>query len=56
MRKEDRIANQQQGRETREGETQPQRRPSEAERTRGSASTEHPSRPPRPSGRLPLPD
>jgi hypothetical protein len=55
MRKEDRIRHEQ-NRE--ENQTRPQSSPSprEQEQMRGSASTGERNTPPRPSGKLPLPD
>jgi hypothetical protein len=55
MRKEDRIRQQ---REQSEQQRNPQSspRPKEQEKMRGSAEADQPARPPRPSGKLPLPD
>ena len=54
MRKQDRIAHQQQSRTPEPATQTPQSRPKEEERVKGSApQTQHPQRQP---GKLPLPD
>jgi hypothetical protein len=55
MRKQDRIANEEQSRPQDTSRTGSQPEPRKTEQLKGSASETHP-RPPRPSGKLPLPD
>jgi hypothetical protein len=54
MRKEDRIR-QQHDRSEQQPNTQPSAQPKEQERLKGSAA-DQPAKPPRQSGKLPLPD
>lgn len=58
MRKQDRIAGQQQGREQMQPDTTPRPEPRPGEQMKGSASTspEPSPRPQRQGGKLPLPD
>jgi hypothetical protein len=54
MRKEDRIRQQRDREQQSNAPSSPQ--PKEKEKMRGSAKGDQPSRPPRQSGKLPLPD
>lgn len=54
MRKQDRLAREQQNRP--HDESDQQQEPQEREQMKGSASADRPARPPRESGKLPLPD
>lgn len=56
MRKQDRIANQQQSRPQEPPSKAPQPAPREGEHVKGSASESQPMRPERQPGKLPLPD
>ena len=56
MRKEDRIANQQQNRSQQPSDQQPQQEPTEREQVKGSESVKQAPKPPRQAGKLPLPD
>lgn len=55
MRKQDRIANQQQGR-PRPPEREQNQKPQDREQVKGGAAETQPTRPPRQPGKLPLPD
>jgi hypothetical protein len=56
MRKQDRIANQQQNRPQQPPERQSKPEPTKREQVKGSASENQPARPQRQPGKLPLPD
>jgi hypothetical protein len=56
MRKQDRIAREQQSGAPQPPEGQQQPEPRAGEEVKGGASTDRPTRPPRESGKLPLPD
>ena len=56
MRKQDRVAQQQQSRPDKEHDKQTQPGQRQQEHVKGSASKDQPPRAPRQGGRLPLPD
>ena len=56
MRKQDRIANQQQSRPQDQSTPDQKRDTQQQEQVKGSASQGQPARPPRQGGKLPLPD
>jgi hypothetical protein len=56
MRKQDRVAQQQQSRPQKESDKQTQPGQRQQEQVKGSGSKDRPQRPPRQGGRLPLPD
>jgi|RhiMetdeSRZDD1v2_1073273.scaffolds.fasta_scaffold229487_2 hypothetical protein len=56
MRKQDRLAQQQQSRPQKGSDKQTQPGQRQQEQVKGSASQDQRPRPPRPGGRLPLPD
>ena len=56
MRKQDRVAQQQQSRPQKESDKQTQSGQRTQEQVKGSGSQDQLPRPPRPGGRLPLPD
>lgn len=55
MRKQDRI-DQERNQNPHEPQSEPKPRPPVNEQVKGSASTEHPDKPPRQPGKMPLPD
>jgi hypothetical protein len=56
MRKQDRVAQQQQSRPQKESDKQTQSGQRAQEQVKGSGSQDQRLRPPRPGGKLPLPD